>query len=200
MTESLAHSVRKKTDVSVADILVGRRIRALRLEKGLSLSILSARAGISVGALSQIERGLSSLRIRTIWPLATALCVDPQDLVAEGKEPQRDVYCVPASARKTLPIHSDGIIKSLLSPHAAALTGMLVCVEVGGASGMYAHSGNEFGYVLSGELMLWIEGASYRLSSGDSFAFRSNLEHSFRNCGTEVAKILWVNTSKPEKE
>ncbi|TIU93021.1 MAG: helix-turn-helix transcriptional regulator, partial [Mesorhizobium sp.] len=40
-----------------ADVRVGRRVRALRLERKLSLAELAAKAGISIGALSQIERG-----------------------------------------------------------------------------------------------------------------------------------------------
>ncbi|TIP35269.1 MAG: helix-turn-helix transcriptional regulator, partial [Mesorhizobium sp.] len=47
-----------------ADIRVGRRVRALRLERNLSLADLAAKAGISIGALSQIERGMSSLRVK----------------------------------------------------------------------------------------------------------------------------------------
>ena len=67
LQEVIEKSVRDTND---ADILVGRRVRALRLERNLSLADLGSRAGISIGALSQIERGISSLRVRVIWPLA----------------------------------------------------------------------------------------------------------------------------------
>jgi DNA-binding XRE family transcriptional regulator len=60
-----------------ADVRVGRRVRALRLERNLSLAELAAKAGVSIGALSQIERGLSSLRVKVIWPLAAALDIEP---------------------------------------------------------------------------------------------------------------------------
>ena len=67
-------------EVDEADIRVGRRVRALRLERNLSLADLASRAGISIGALSQVERGMSSLRVRVIWPLAAALDVEPRAL------------------------------------------------------------------------------------------------------------------------
>jgi transcriptional regulator with XRE-family HTH domain len=67
-----------------ADVLIGRRLRALRLERALSLMELASRAGISVSALSQIERGISSLKIKVMWPLAAALNVEPGALLGEG--------------------------------------------------------------------------------------------------------------------
>ena len=72
----------KPKDANDADVLVGRRVRALRLERRLSLAELAGKAGISIGALSQIERGMSSLRVRVIWPLAAALDIEPSALMA----------------------------------------------------------------------------------------------------------------------
>ena len=57
---------------TLADIRVGRRLRALRLEAGRSLADVAAQAGISVGALSQIERGVSSLKVRTMSLMSKA--------------------------------------------------------------------------------------------------------------------------------
>ncbi len=70
---------------SEADVRLGRRIRALRLERKLGIAEVAQRAGISVGALSQIERGISSLRIRVLWPLAAALGVEPHSLLADDE-------------------------------------------------------------------------------------------------------------------
>ncbi|TIW70959.1 MAG: helix-turn-helix transcriptional regulator, partial [Mesorhizobium sp.] len=83
-----------------ADIRVGRRVRALRLERNLSLADLAAKAGISIGALSQIERGMSSLRVKVIWPLAAALDIEPSALITDGNEAVNDLYCVRADKRR----------------------------------------------------------------------------------------------------
>ncbi|WP_198037873.1 cupin domain-containing protein [Rhodobacter xanthinilyticus] len=182
-----------------ADVVVGRRLRALRLEAGLSLAELAAQAGLSVGALSQVERGVSSLRVRTIWPLAAALGIEPSVLLDDSAE-GNDIYCVRAGRRRDLPVRSEGIRKQLLSPPGATLTGMTVEVEPGGGSAeAYAHQGHEFGYVMAGEIALTIDGTSYQLRAGDSFAFRSTLLHAFRNDGAERAVILWVNSTKPSE-
>jgi len=182
-----------------ADVRVGRRVRALRLEKNLSLADLASRAGISIGALSQIERGMSSLRVRVIWPLAAALDVEPSALIADGNEPVNDLYCVRANSRRPLPVRSEGITKDLLSPPGASLTGMVVTVEPGGGTDAYAHSGHEFGIVTTGEAELVVDSTRYLLKTGDSFAFKSTLLHSFRNPGTERCTIVWVNTTKPSE-
>jgi transcriptional regulator with XRE-family HTH domain len=174
---------RAEREADEADVRVGRRVRALRLEKNLSLADLASRAGISIGALSQIERGMSSLRVRVIWPLAAALDVEPSALIADGSEPVNDLYCVRATSRRPLPVHSEGITKDLLSPPGASLTGMVVTVEPGGGTDAYAHSGHEFGIVTTGEAELVVDSTRYLLKTGDSFAFKSTLLHSFRNPG-----------------
>lgn len=198
-TSPAAETARKPADSNQADILVGRRLRALRLEAGLSLAELAGQAGISVGALSQIERGVSSLRVRTIWPLAAALGIEPSLLLDEGSE-GNDIYCVRAHRRRDLPVRSEGIRKQLLSPPGSTLTGMTVEIEPGGGTAeAYAHQGHEFGYVLTGACELVIDGTSYFLRQGDSFAFRSTLLHAFRNDGEERCVIIWVNTTKPSE-
>jgi transcriptional regulator with XRE-family HTH domain len=191
---------REAPGAASADLRVGRRLRALRLERQLGLVELAQRAGVSVGALSQIERGLTSLRVRMLWPLAAALDVEPHSLLADDSKPASDLYIVRGKGRRSLPVRSEGIAKQLLSPPGAALTGLLVVVEPdGGSAEAYAHAGHEFGLVLSGEVELTVDSLIYRLKAGDSFAFKSTLLHRFRNPGGERCEIVWVNTVKPSE-
>jgi uncharacterized cupin superfamily protein len=64
----------------------------------------------------------------------------------------------------------------------------------GGSEGVLMHEGEEVGYVLEGELELKVEGVLYILKSGDSFVYRSELPHSYRNSGKTLTKVLWVST------
>ncbi|MBS0251768.1 MAG: cupin domain-containing protein [Proteobacteria bacterium] len=182
---------------SEADIRLGRRIRALRIERKLGITDVAQRAGISVGALSQIERGLTSLRIRVLWPLAAALGVEPHSLLADDDNKSSDLYVVRAAKRKEVPVRSEGMRKELLSPPGSVLTGLLVHVEPGGGTGdSYSHAGYEFGLVKKGQVELTIDSVIYLLKAGDSFAFKSTLKHSFRNGGKEKCEIVWINTTK----
>ncbi|GLK66755.1 cupin domain-containing protein [Hansschlegelia plantiphila] len=198
LDDALAEKPARELDE--ADVRVGRRVRAMRLARNLSLADLATRAGISIGALSQIERGMTSLRVRVIWPLAAALDCEPSALIADGEEQASDLYCVRPRDRRSLPVRSEGIAKALLSPPGATLTGLLVTVEPGGGTAeAYAHAGHEFGFVSAGEVELTIDSARYQLRAGDSFAFKSTLTHAFRNTSDERCEILWVNTTKPSK-
>ena len=56
------------------------------------------------------------------------------------------------------------------------------------------HAGEEVGYVLAGEIELIVDGKRFTLSAGDTFVFKSDLPHHYRNIGNERASIFWVNT------
>jgi transcriptional regulator with XRE-family HTH domain len=201
MSEVLDESAETSlSEGSEADVRVGRRIRALRLERNLALAEVAQRAGVSVGALSQIERGLTSLRVRVLWPLAAALGIEPHSLFADGADAASDLYVVRSSNRREIPVRSEGIRKELLSPPGAVLTGLLVYIEPnGGTQAAYAHAGHEFGLVRAGEVELTVDNVIYRLKAGDSFAFKSTLPHAFRNLGSERCEIVWINTAKPSE-
>ena len=62
---------------------VGKTIRALRKEKGLSQDVLSGLAGIARTHLTMIENGSKQANFVTLWRLATALGMRPSELVAQ---------------------------------------------------------------------------------------------------------------------
>src|SRR3954469_15690660 len=57
------------------DVAVGRRIRDIRRVRQFSLETVAARTELSIGFLSQIERGLSSPSLRVLATLADVLGV-----------------------------------------------------------------------------------------------------------------------------
>ncbi|MDQ3926006.1 MAG: helix-turn-helix domain-containing protein [Actinomycetota bacterium] len=61
---------------------IGRRVKELREERGLTLSALAERAGLSSAAVSRIERGLRTPGAETVEKLARGLNRDPGDLFA----------------------------------------------------------------------------------------------------------------------
>jgi uncharacterized cupin superfamily protein len=63
-----------------------------------------------------------------------------------------------------------------------------------GSEGAYDHVGEEFVFVLQGELELWLGEREYRLSTGDCLYFASTIPHRWRNPGKRTARTLWVNT------
>lgn len=76
-----------------------------------------------------------------------------------------------------------------------ALEGNIHVVMPGASNGGdIKHEGEEVGYVIEGSLELSVGDQVYFLNAGDSFFFRSDLPHSYRNSGTEVASVVWINT------
>lgn len=62
-------------------IVIGKRVRALRVEKNLSLKDLAAKSGVAQSALVEAEKGTSFATVVTLDKLAQAFGVTPADLV-----------------------------------------------------------------------------------------------------------------------
>jgi uncharacterized cupin superfamily protein len=78
----------------------------------------------------------------------------------------------------------------------ARYTGFIVTLEPNGSSGdgQYTHAGEEIGLVLSGSLILEIGEKTYRVNTGDSFAFPSSLSHRFYNDTSMDTVVFWINS------
>jgi quercetin dioxygenase-like cupin family protein len=63
-----------------------------------------------------------------------------------------------------------------------------------GSGDSYSHQGEEFLFILRGELTISLEGEQYRLQPGDSFYFESTTPHTWSNPGRTETWVLWVNT------
>lgn len=176
---------------------IGARLRQLRRERRLSLEELAARTGLSIGFLSQIERGLSSPTLRVLAGVADALGVAISELFP-ARQPHADATTIVRQAgRSELQLWRSGIRKQLLTPHAESskLNLYLVEMEPGASTGdeLYTHNGEEAGLVLGGTMLLSVESESWVLQEGDSFRFLSSRPHRFANGHDGVTRVLWVN-------
>ncbi|WP_108260694.1 cupin domain-containing protein [Mangrovicoccus ximenensis] len=186
----------EKTGVTESPSL-GERLRGLRKSHALSLKELAARSQLSIGALSQIERGISSPSVRTLNKLATSFDVPLSYFFAGADSDEVDGVVVRHTADAEMKVSAQGIRKRLLTPKTLeGLQLMLVQVDPGSTSGpeAYGHPGLDAGYVLSGALRLEVSGRVYLLTEGDSFGFPSTQPHRFECLGGRPAEIVWVNT------
>jgi transcriptional regulator with XRE-family HTH domain len=183
------------------ELRVGKRLRELRTAKGLSLVDLAKAADVSVGNLSEIERGLAIPSIRTFCLLSTALGVGPGWLLEQSGpvQPNGDPFVVRATARQSIVFNKPGVVKRLASPPGSGnLQMLLVEIDPGRGSGEqgYSHAGEECGIIFEGILDLWIDGEKRTLGAGDSFRFPSTKTHRFNNPGNVLTRVVWV-TSPP---
>ena len=182
------------------DVAVGQRIRDLRRNRKLSLETIAARTDLSIGFLSQIERGLSSPSLRVLATLADVLGVGIAALfgASPSADGASDQIVTRGLQRPELKLWRTGISKQLLSPSGSEgrLNLFLVHMEPDGSTGdeLYTHDGEEAGLVLEGEMILTVDAESWTLRTGDSFRFASRRPHRFSNpSGKTKAVVLWVN-------
>lgn len=183
------------------DHWVGRQLRDLRKARRLSLKELAERSGLSIGLLSQIERGASSPSLRSLQALSHALNVPASWFFNDGIVPpseERGVIVRRDSGRK-LHLTTKGIMKELVTPDlSGTLQVLLVTIVPGGSTGAgyYHHPGEEAGHVIEGTMELWVEDNQFLLHPGDSFRFSSERPHRALNPGATDTRILWI-TSPP---
>ena len=170
---------------------LGARLRHLRLRKRASLATVANAVGISVGFLSALERSQMSASVGTLRKLARFYKTNILEL-HDTAEPHK--YVVRPEERKVLEA-GDGVRMELLAWGKTVMEAQLFRIAPGAGSGdSYTHVGEEFLYILSGELQIFVRNEEHRLKEGDSFYFESAVPHKWTNPGRAVTCILWVNT------
>ncbi|MEX0731961.1 MAG: XRE family transcriptional regulator [Aquisalimonadaceae bacterium] len=199
MVTLLHKTVVKTEEPARDDSRVGLRIKHARMTRGLTLRALATSIGCSVSALSKIENRKANPSITMLHRICGALGTNMATLFAVG-EPDRSV--VTRAAQRPLITTNQfrrghGIQLERLIPHAPGLLlqGNIHMIEPGGyCREAINHDGEEVGLVLEGALELCVAGETYLANTGDSFFFRSDLPHSYRNPGDTLARVVWINT------
>lgn len=170
---------------------VGSRVRALREERKLSLRALAQRSGLSVNAISLIERGENSPTVSSLHMLAAALQTSITDFFRSEAE-QHAVF-VSSSDRLTYrkgPMTMESLGIGLKNQR---IEPFIVTLGIGGSGDdPVTHPGQEFVYCLEGIADYTVDDETYRLREGDSLLLEATRPHTFRNAGTETVRLLLV--------
>ena len=170
---------------------VGAHLRQLRLRRGLSLAHVAKAVGISLGFVSALERSHMTASVGTLRKLARFYKTNILDFFEAGESNSR---VVPPEQRKVLEA-GPGVRMELLAWGNTVMEPHLFRIAAHAGSGeSYTHEGEEFLYVLQGELRLSVQEVEYRLKPGDSFYFESATPHRWFNPGRTETRVLWVNT------
>lgn len=186
----------------LGDATVGGRIRRLRINQKLSIRDLSDRAGINKNSLVRLEHGLGS-RAKTLLRVCETLSIHLESLETAGEE-GRPAYALQRAdhevwhdmldvSRGPIQDRADALPIQLLKSRLPEGRVMSTVIEVTRESGPSSHRGEEFVYVLDGEVELVLGEEILRLAPGDSICFWSEETHRYRPiAGVVAAKILSV--------
>lgn len=164
---------------------VGRRIRALRQRRQLSLEALAERSGVSVSMLSTVERGQKVPSILVMSQIATALDTSIARLVDEETRPR--IILLRESEQRVIKDPA-GIERRSLSPVLAGIEFELMRMTLApgidaGTFPPHRAGSREYLAVETGTLTLTLDGTEYVLRTGDSVYHDGDCVHSYRNDG-----------------
>ena len=184
--QALAPSARPRMDAETF-----ARLRDRRKMRRLSLKTVADSAGISVGALSQIERGMSSPNFATIKAICKALEMPLEWLFDQHGD--RHEVVVRAANRREMNLGENTMAKALLTPDSVrGIQMMLITIPPGMVSmAERATEGYKCGAVLTGRLGLNVSDEVNILEPGDSFAFPATKTHQYWCEGEEPVELIW---------
>jgi DNA-binding transcriptional MerR regulator/mannose-6-phosphate isomerase-like protein (cupin superfamily) len=171
--------------------VIGTHLRQLRAKRKLSLAQVAQAVNLSVGFLSALERSQMSGSVGTLRKLTRFYKTNILDFFDANGASARQVS---PTQRKVLQA-GPGVRMELLAWGNTVMEPHLFRVAPEAGSGdSYTHEGEEFLFVLRGELTITLEKEEYRLKAGDSFYFESATPHRWKNPGRVETCLLWVNT------
>lgn len=173
---------------------LGADLRALRKARGLTLSGLAESLGRSVGWMSQVERDISTPSIDDLRAMARALDVSLSSLFRQTDAPAGERgHIVRRAARRPIGSRAAGLDEELLSPDLTDAFEVVHSTFAPGASlpQEAARPTQEVGYVVAGQLDLWIGGVRFTLAQGDSFRIRGE-PFRWANPHDAPCSVIWV--------
>lgn len=190
---------------------MGDRLREARRARGLSLRRLAVMVGVSPSLISQVETGRAKPSVNTLYALAnelgisldTLLFMDTQPPSEDGRSDLGEPIEITlphdpvqrATSRSSIRLGSGVVWERLTTESIRNVDFLHVTYEVGGesspAEAFQRHSGQEWGYVLSGTLAVRIGFDEFVLHEGDAISFDSATPHRLYNPGDVPARAVW---------
>lgn len=175
---------------------VGSRIKALRKEKNMTLKNIADKTGFSISFLSQLERGKSSATLESLKMISMALGVNP-GYFFEHMEEESQVVQRGELERERMDRHNIYYKNLSSTVERPAFSPFLVVLKPDQNEGnLIQHPGQEFLYVLEGQLTVQIDEETFVLNPSDSIMFDSSKKHYWYNYSDEDVKFLCINYDK----
>ncbi len=173
---------------------IGDKIKRLRIKNSLTQEELADRSEITKGFISQVERDLTSPSIATLVAILEGLGTNLKDFFNETIDEK--IVFTKEDAFETDNEELKYNLKWII-PNAQknAMEPILIELEKNGRTKEDSpHEGEEFGYVLNGNIFIHLGNEKLKVRKEESFYFKANSNHYISNAGQAKARIIWVST------
>jgi transcriptional regulator with XRE-family HTH domain len=178
---------------------IGRRIRTVRRERGLTLRQVAATAGLSATHISEIERGHTTPTVGALLRVATALGKEPHYFLETERLPEVSLVRA-ADEKRTHELKAPRGKSEALThgiPGNRILASRTTIAPHSTDSDVLSLPGEEGGLLVSGEIEIHVGEDAFLVKAGDGFHLRSDLPHTVFNKGDVPAVIVWITTHTP---
>ena len=146
---------------------IGKKLKELRTQNGLTLEELANRSELTKGFLSQLERDLTSPNISALENILEALGTNLADFFQSSKEEQ-----IVFHTQDFFVNEQDDLVTEYIIPNAQKnqMEPLLLTLKPGAKSqDVKAHEGEEFGYILKGSVVLVVGNKRLKVKSKETF-------------------------------
>jgi len=168
---------------------VGKRIKKARIAKKVTFDRLANETGFSVDYLKEIESGKEIPPVGALLQISRALELDAGFLLREEEANLKKR--IKAFTKRTENYAYTTLTPGAENKHLKAFK-VTVDAQQDHKGVGYQHEGEEFVYVLKGNMEIIVGDHVNRLKTGDSLHFNSGIRHKMRNVGKENAELLVV--------
>jgi len=173
---------------------IGAKLRELRIQRGLTQEELADRCELSKGFISQVERELASPSIATLKDMLECLGVTLQSFFTDASN-EKIVFSPQDMFEKEDEDEGRKITWLVPTAQKNSMEPILLELEPNGKSHVLPPlEGEEFGYVLKGQITLVVGKSRHTVRKGGSFCLHPAMTHHIENPGQKPAAVLWVST------
>ncbi len=164
------------------EVSIGGEVREFRKKLGMTVAELAKTSGLSAGMLSKIENGMTSPSLATLRALSRALHVPVTSFFRKYEEELDATYVragegLVIERRGTRAGHQYQLLGHSIGKSVAVEPYLISLTEKSDVFPLFQHSGQEFLFILEGEVSYRHGGKTYALSAGDSLFFDANAPH-----------------------
>jgi transcriptional regulator with XRE-family HTH domain/KaiC/GvpD/RAD55 family RecA-like ATPase len=179
-------------------IELGKRVKELRMKKGLSQTELAHLVGVTPSTISQIESNVIYPSLPGLLKTAEILSVEVSSFFQDQAGHKKRVVF---SSEEAVDVHlmdlSKGkILSKLLIPVDLETKIEPYLIEIAKdqtlTSHFFIHKGEELGYLISGKLQVRLNNEIYHLKAGEVIFLQSEIPEEWKNTGPDEARLFWV--------